>query len=361
MCIVLFTTAHPDYALIVIDNRDEYILRPTSRPHWWTHKTTAREVLSARDLQRAEKGTWLGLSRDGYLAVLTNYRETDIQDVKHPVHGVKSRGGMVTAWLGGAPQESVKDGVHRLVKDDGVKGVGGFSMVCAKLRKESEGIAIVSNRAGDVDEVPFLCQHRGETWALSNTVFDASTTPKLWPKVKLGRELLKGVIEEAVSAKSSQEELIDRLYSVLDTDTLPPNDANLSFVDYINQLKNSIFIPSIGDEAHQKAMREAMAKGPAEWATEEQKAVEELMSEGRPDPSTTPIMGFETGMYGTQRQTVILVDWEGNVTFKERALWDGNGNAIPRGTGDLEYTFKIDGWEDDSSAPVSNGVSNGTL
>jgi len=36
MCIAIATTAHPDYALIVADNRDEFISRPTSQPHWWT-------------------------------------------------------------------------------------------------------------------------------------------------------------------------------------------------------------------------------------------------------------------------------------------------------------------------------------
>lgn len=71
MCIVLLTTAHPKYALIVLDNRDEFILRPTSRPHWWTTKAStigtptphqdgddtteedAQHILASRDLLRA--------------------------------------------------------------------------------------------------------------------------------------------------------------------------------------------------------------------------------------------------------------------------------------------------------------------
>ncbi|KAH7175429.1 NRDE protein-domain-containing protein [Dactylonectria macrodidyma] len=360
MCIVLFTTTHPDYALVLIDNRDEYILRPTSRPHWWSHGTSGRQVLSSRDLQRAEKGTWLGLTNDGFLAVLTNYREVQLDDVKHPVHAVKSRGGMVTAWLGGLPEEDVTDNVHRLVKDGGVKGVGGFSMVCSKLRKKSPGIAIVSNRCGGVDDVPIVGKERGEIWGLSNAAFDASGTAEEWPKIKIGKELLNDVINESVSNKSSQEELITRLFSVLDKETLPPQDENTSFVEYINQLKHSIFIPPIGDEVHRTAMNEAMAKGRAEWATDDQAAAEELMVEGRPDPSPSPMMGFETGLYGTQRQTVILVDWEGKVTMVERALWDGNGNEVPRGEGDLKFEFTINGWDDDKgSAKAAGATVNG--
>ncbi|KAF7548971.1 hypothetical protein G7Z17_g6703 [Cylindrodendrum hubeiense] len=360
MCIVLFTTTHPDYALILVDNRDEYILRPTSRPHWWSHGTSGRQVLSARDLQRAEKGTWLGITDDGLLAVLTNYREVTVDDTKHPVHGVKSRGGMVTAWLGGLPDEGITDGVHRLVKDGGVKGVGGFSMVCSKLRKKSQGIAIVSNRCGGVDDVPIVGKERGEIWGLSNAAFDASGTGEEWPKIKLGKELLTELISESVSKKSGQEELIAGLFSVLSKDTLPHNDGNTSFVEYISQLKHSIFIPPIGDEVHRTAMNEAMAKGRAEWATDDQVAAEELAIEGRPDPSPSPMMGFETGLYGTQRQTVVLVDWDGNVTMVERALWDGNGNQVPQGEGDLKFQFKINGWdEDNSEAEVAEPAVNG--
>ncbi|KAH6894474.1 NRDE protein-domain-containing protein [Thelonectria olida] len=355
MCIVLFTTAHPDYALIVIDNRDEYILRPTSRPHWWTHGTSGREVLSSRDLQRAEKGSWLGLTKDGLLAVLTNYREINLDDTKHPIHGVKSRGGMVTAWLGGLPDSGLMDGVHQLVKDGGVKGVGGFSMVCGKLRKNTEGIAIVSNRCGDVADVPVVGKERGEIWGLSNAAFDASGSGEAdeWPKIKMGKELLKKAIDESVAENSSQEGLVARLFSVLDQDTLPVNDGNTSLVDYISQLKDSIFIPPIGDDVHRKEMKEARAKGHDVWATDDQAAAEALAIEGRPDPSPSPMMGFETGMYGTQRQTVIMVDWEGNVTMVERALFDGNGNEVPRGQGDLEFRFKIDGWDDSAT----NGVA----
>lgn len=296
----------------------------------------------------------MGLSKDGLMAVLTNYRETDIKDQYHPIHAAKSRGGMVTAWLGTSPEESLTDSVHKLVKDDGVKGVGGFSMVCGKLRKKSQGIAIVSNRAGNVDEVPIIAKERGEIWGLSNTAFDATGKQEEWAKISIGKKLFREALDNSVSNKSSQDDLISDLFSVLSHDTLPRNE-NASLVEYISELKKSVFIPLIGDEKHRKAMEAAMAKGPGEWATDDQIAAEELMSEGRPDPSPTPVMGFETGMYGTQRQTVVLVDWEGNVTMVERALWDGNGNAVPQGKGDFKFEFAINGWDDE----VCNGNTNG--
>ncbi|KAK2008948.1 hypothetical protein LZ32DRAFT_565708 [Colletotrichum eremochloae] len=350
MCIVLITTAHPDYALIVVDNRDEFILRPTSRPHWWSHPSGA-SVLSSRDLQRAEKGTWLGITKTGQLAVLTNYRETNTGDAAHPVHAARSRGGMVTAWLGFDPAEPVAESVNRLVKDGGVRGVGGFSMVAGKLRRKRgsdskperalEGIAIVSNRCDELKDVPWIAEERDEVYGLSNDVYDG---PEPWPKVVNGKRLIREAIQDAVARNLDEDALAERLFEVLDTDTLPKHPG-MSLVDYIKELKQSIFIPALGDDEHRKAMQEAVSRGPGQWATDDQKAAESLQLGERPDPPAQANLGYEVGMYGTQRQSQILLDWDGNVTYRERALWDGNGNPIERGKGDVVFKFKIEGWE----------------
>jgi len=309
MCIVLATTAHPSYALIVLDNRDEFILRPTSRPHWWT--SNHQEILSARDLQRAEQGTWLGITKTGNFAVLTNYRETDANDAAHPIQGTRSRGGMVTAWLTAAVDESTPEFVQRMMAGDGVKGVGGFSLLCGKLRKrnehELEPLAIISNRCESVGHVPWIAGQRGEVYGLSNTSF---ADPDVWPKVELGRKMVRQAVEEAVG----EEDLVNKLYDVLDTNTLPEQDGK-EFEEYLYELRKSIFIPSIGSVA------------PIEQP---------------PNPNAM------TGIYGTQRQTIILVDWEGKVTFRERSLWDVMGNPIERGKGDMKFEFNIEGWNGES-------------
>lgn len=347
MCIVLFTTAHPGYSLILIDNRDEYILRPTSRPTWWKHPTTGDDVLSARDLQRADKGTWLGITRTGALAVLTNYREVEAKDANRPIRGIQSRGRVVTAWLGATDRDGLEGRVRQLVDGEGLAGVGGFSLVAGRLRRRNGGIAIVSNRARRADDVPVVGRRRGETWALSNTVFD---DPNEWPKVRDGKQLLARAVSEATANQDDERTLLKRLFSVLDTDTLPPRDPRWGLEEYITRLRCTIFVPAIGDEAHKSAMQEAMARGRSDWTTVgDVEAVEELLAHQRPEtkPSAETIAAFATGMYGTQRQTVLLVDLEGNVTFIERALWDGNGHVIPRGEGDVVYRFRIQGWDDE--------------
>ncbi|KAH6617135.1 NRDE protein-domain-containing protein [Chaetomium tenue] len=365
MCIALLTTAHPDYALVAIDNRDEYILRPTSRPHWWTSKAdshaangspngvngsstkaTAHEIeaLSSLDLQRPERGTWMGITKGGNFAVLTNYRETDTGDASHPVSGTRSRGAMVTAWLTADPAESTEQFVDRILSDGGVQGVGGFSLVCGKLRKVAgekniDPLAIISNRCDDASQVPRICEERGSVHGLSNAIYlDQSDEDKdrLWPKIRDGRELLS----RAVAAGGSEEELVASLFQILDTDNFPGDHA-LDLEEVIPLLKHSIFIPALGNTNHQQEMCEAQEYGYAEMNGHHPPAAHTIKLPTRPEQPN----GFHAGLYGTQRQTVILVDWEGNVTYIERALWDCNGHAIPRGKGDETFKFKIEGWE----------------
>lgn len=379
MCIVLLTTAHPDYALIVIDNRDEFILRPTSRPHWWTTDTVRQDkdgsdttattedgkpspgvqhVLSSRDLLRTEQGTWLGITRAGHLAVLTNYRELQPGTGAPSVSGARSRGAVATNWLGAPPSQSVGGFVEAMIANGGTQGVGGFSLICGKLRRKRrredaaaaaapaamEPLAILSNKAARPDEIPWFCEGRGETVGLSNAAFDS---PQEWPKVTKGKALLRELVAEAAAASSSEggrlgeDALRERLFGLLSRDDLPTGPG-MRFEDYFQVLQESIFIPPVGNQEHRDAMAQAQANGGAGGAADPalRAAVD---GSQRPDPQA---QAFSTGMYGTQRQTVILVDWDGNVTYTERALFDESGNAVEKGKGDVTFRFAIDGWDE---------------
>jgi uncharacterized protein with NRDE domain len=343
--------------LIVLDNRDEFILRPTSRPHWWT--SNDHEILSSRDLQREERGTWFGITKTGNFAVLTNYRETNTADADHPVQGARSRGGMVTAWLAGPHKETTEEFVHRLLEGGGVKGVGGFSLVCGKLRKRRdlaaglEPLAVVSNRSGSPDDVPWLLENRDMAYGLSNTSYD---DPITWPKVKTGKEKLLQIIEEVIQSNSGEDQMVEKLFALLDTDTLPEQDGQ-DFEDYIYQLRKSIFIPPIGQEtACQNTPREVQIASDDKPATQIQangreRSNSELRDEERPDAVTNNCM---SGIYGTQRQTILLVDWDGYATFLERSLWDERGTPIERGKGDMKFEFQIEGWDTEKERDEPN-------
>jgi len=263
---------------------------------------------------------------------------------------------MVTAWLTSPQDESTQDFVDRLLGGEGVKGVGGFSLVCGKLRKRTntgkdglEPLAIVSNRSGSADEVPWIAGQRGEVYGLSNTSY---ADPRAWPKVEMGKERVLEVVEEVVTAGLGEEELVKRLYGVLDTDTLPEQDGQ-EFEKYICQLQKSIFIHPISSataldvpKSDYIAVASTNDKPIANGCKATNEASEaELMQDETPDAKTSNGM---TGIYGTQRQTIILVDLEGHVTFRERSLWDSEGKPIERGTGDMRFEFQIEGWNGES-------------
>lgn len=324
MCIVLLTTAHTDYALVLIDNRDEFVLRPTSRPSWWRHPTSGRRVLSACDLERDERGTWLGISETGLLAVLTNFQEAGSEGDGQTIHGIRSRGGVVKAWLGEEADDGFEKALHRLVGDGQLEAVGGFSLLAGKLRRREMQMAVVSNRAKSVDEVAMLHPGRGQTWGLSNSLFDQGDE---WTKVRTGKRLLR----EAVAQVGSEEELIERLFGVLDDNSFPATARGRGLQETVKLLRETIFVPSLGDERQRQAMDGELASPcPAAARANDDEAV----------------LGFGRGLYGTQRQTVLLVNWAGGVTVVERALYDAEGGAIARGQGDVVWRFDIDGWDD---------------
>ena len=70
MCLILFAyKAHPRYPLVVAANRDEAFSRPTQPVHWWSDRPA---LLAGKDLEGG--GTWLGITRSGDFAALTNVR-----------------------------------------------------------------------------------------------------------------------------------------------------------------------------------------------------------------------------------------------------------------------------------------------
>jgi uncharacterized protein with NRDE domain len=76
--------------LLLLANRDEFYARPALPLHWWDESP----VLAGKDLQAG--GTWLGLSRTGRLAALTNYRLPVNDPSAKP-----SRGALVAEFLQG--------------------------------------------------------------------------------------------------------------------------------------------------------------------------------------------------------------------------------------------------------------------
>ena len=220
---------------------------------------------------------------------------------------------------------------------DGVDGVGGFSLLFGRVQSLNQrsnddspalktggkkGLAIVSNRSTDLQSVVWLCSQPGETHALSNSHFG----DKSWAKVVSAEESVAATVKLSSAAHEPPDKLIKRLLAVLSVDNLPRQRGGEGWEVYLRQLRNSVFIPAIGD----RSLRER------------KEADEIAAAHGTPNGITN--IDVTSGVYGTQKQTVILVNKEGKATFFERTLFDGLGCPVAEGESDRKYDFQIEGW-----------------
>jgi len=68
MCLIVFQiNQHPRYKFILAANRDEEYARPTMAAHFWPEYPV---LLAGKDL--SAKGTWLGITKQGKFAAITN-------------------------------------------------------------------------------------------------------------------------------------------------------------------------------------------------------------------------------------------------------------------------------------------------
>jgi len=318
MCIALISTAHPDYPLILLSNRDEFLDRPTASAHWW--KAPHEHVLGGRDLQRTEQGTWLGLTQDGRIALLTNFREEGQEIAKD-----KSRGAIVSAYLSSPPAEKESDDefARRLVEGVGINDVGGFSLVFGHLQPSAdgslEGLSIISNRTTDTSDLTRIASKPGEVHGLSNSHFGDLS----WPKVVHGEQLLRQAVNASSTRQNSKERLIESLFDVLRVDTYPKIPEREDFAVYARQMRNSIFIPRVGGSGVKSESSDGM------------KSADDQHS---PTHSGVVIRAGPGG-YGTQKQTVVLVDRSGKVTFVERTLFDENARDAES---ERKFEFQIE-------------------
>jgi uncharacterized protein with NRDE domain len=87
MCVLAFAwRSHPDWPLVLAGNRDELHARPAEPLARWAE---APQVLGGRDL--AGGGTWLGVSEEGRLVVVTNLRGFGPPQPEAPSRGLLAR------------------------------------------------------------------------------------------------------------------------------------------------------------------------------------------------------------------------------------------------------------------------------
>lgn len=175
MCIIFVAfRCHPDYHLITAANRDEFYKRPSKAAHYWDDHPS---ILAGRDLE--QMGTWMGITRTGRFAALTNYRNPSEFDKTDK----KSRGHIVRDFLAGdeSPVEFLKNLQQERLD------YKGFNLFVA----DAETLLYYSNIGNQIKKLgPGI-------YGLSNDQLD---TP--WPKVVKGKHQIKQLLANGVDHKS---------------------------------------------------------------------------------------------------------------------------------------------------------------
>lgn len=188
MCIVLFAwQQHRDFPLLVAANRDEFHRRPAQPARW------RGDIFCGLDLVAG--GTWLGVTRQGRFAAVTNFREP----LAAQERGSLSRGALPMEFLQGtmAPEEYAEKVASR--QDD----YGPFNLLVG----DTQSLWYLSNRGAPPQPVP------PGVHGLSNGLLN---TP--WPKVLHG----KARLAKQTAAPPRPEQLLPLLQ-----DEWRPDDAEL--------------------------------------------------------------------------------------------------------------------------------------
>lgn len=191
MCLILFAySTDPRYPLVVLANRDETFARPTSAAAFWAD---APHVFAGRDLEK--NGTWLGVTRGGRLACVTNVRAPWAR------RDGRSRGSLVADFLTMDPTNAPSAEVY-------AGGVNASEFPAFNALYFDTTSLVVANELGDVSRV------EEGVHGLSNARLDTS-----WPKVERGvaelRRWLDGLVRSEQTEQTERERLIDDAFAIL--------------------------------------------------------------------------------------------------------------------------------------------------
>ncbi|MBT9527709.1 MAG: NRDE family protein [Rhizobacter sp.] len=210
MCLVaLALDQSRRFPLVVATNRDEFFKRPAARLSWWSPGPGLPDILGGRDLEAG--GTWLGLTTQGRLALVTNVRNPGPKDPSAP-----SRGVIVPRWLAG---DLTPD---RFWMHAALSGHNGFNLVAADFHRGECFFA------SNLDANPVRLE-RG-LYGLSNASLD---TP--WPKVVA----LKDQVRDAIDTSESLDVLTTRLFDAL-ADRTPAPDEQLPSTGISHDLERAL-------------------------------------------------------------------------------------------------------------------------
>ena len=167
MCLIVFAyKTVSGTPLVFAGNRDEFYDRPTEQAHIWN---TDPKMIAGKDKKAG--GTWLGLSENGKIAAITNYR--DMGQIKP---NAPSRGHIVkNALISSQSTEQYLEHLKSVANE-----YNGFNLIAGNREK----LFYFSNQTMQIEEL------KPGIYALSNALLN---TP--WPKSEWAKQRFKQILD----------------------------------------------------------------------------------------------------------------------------------------------------------------------
>jgi uncharacterized protein with NRDE domain len=196
---------HPSSPLVVMGTRDEFLDRPAEAAHFWPD---APHLLAGRDLRAG--GTWMGITRHGRFAALTNHR-----DLRRPTVEGPSRGHLVRQAL----EQDIDRGI--------TSTYAGLNLIHGAV----DDLHYLNNITPD--RTPLAPGIHGLSNALLNTP---------WPKVQRAKAGLEQVLN------GPEDKLIDGLFDLLTDEATAPEEhlPDTGLTPAMERALSSIFIRTPG-------------------------------------------------------------------------------------------------------------------
>lgn len=299
MCIGVWALGHPDYALILGENRDEFIDRPTQDAHWHSFTDVRKEdppgsVLSGRDVKAG--GSWFGMNDAGRVALLTNITE--------PIKSYEStRGYLISSFLLSKSDHPLEDELGRIVSPNAVFAGFNLLLLSPTLRSDDtvayDALFVTNHGGGGVLTSRPLTPEEQRCGCMSNGIDGKDAQD--WPKVQHATRDFSAVLQ-SLSQEPTDAEIADRVFNVLAWRCDEPITSR-------EHLRNTVQV----------------------------------------DPIPIVLEGFQMSVpataYGTRLTSVLLIRRNGDAHFIERDIWkrDNDGSIVKADPPtQREFSFKLD-------------------
>ncbi|XP_029916171.1 transport and Golgi organization protein 2 homolog isoform X2 [Myripristis murdjan] len=230
MCIIFFKfdprpASKNAYRLILAANRDEFYQRPSKAADFWA---TNSEILSGLDLECGkEGGSWLGISKRGKLAAITNYLEGRTNPDS------QGRGFLVSNYLVDKDLDS-----YSYLKKVSSEGhlYNGFNLITAEFKAKEDIVCYYGNRGS-----PEPVRLKPGIYGLSNSLLE---TP--WRKLQHGKRQFTSVVNnQSLSCNGLVQELLNVLNNdELNTPDLAQESQGEGYTKSMLQALSAVFVRS---------------------------------------------------------------------------------------------------------------------